>query len=169
MKKLLSLIMAMAMTISFVACQSTDDTAEAKVWDSSELETMLQTVADTTEYSSEEYKEFVELNCQAYELPAEMEEYNLGSTELVYSRAVMFEPMMSSQAFSLAMFTTETAQEATTLAETLPTTVNPAKWVCVSVEEDDIIAVANGNLVFLVMAEDAQNFVDAFDAMVNEG
>ncbi len=168
MKKLLVLILTLALTVGLVACSSEGSSAEEKTWDSAQLETYLDTVLTSAAYSDDGYKEMVASGTQAMEITDDMKEYHLGSADYTYERAVIREPMMSSQAFSALMITTATPEEATALAAELETTVDPNKWVCVGVDPSDVKTATNGNLVFLIMANESQIFIDSFNAMVAE-
>ncbi len=196
MKKLFALIAVLAMTFSFVACSNTEPSSSEtpseseasvseeeseseseseseeevaeKTWDKDELENILDDIVASTEFADADYQGMVVDSTSAVEITEDMEEYHMGSTEYTFERAVVREPMMSSQAFSLMLINTATAEDAQAIADEIGGTVDPMKWVCVCVEEDDVKVATKDNLVFVVMAQDSQNFIDAFDAVTSE-
>ncbi len=182
MKKIITLLAVFALVFSLAACSNTQDessqgtasqsqTSEedvAKTWDKNDLETILDDIVAGTEFADTDYQGMVTDATSAVEVTEDMEEYHMGSTDYTFERAVVREPMMSSQAFSLMLISTATEQEAQDIADKIGDTVDPMKWVCVCVEEDDVKVATKDNLVFVVMAQDSQNFIDAFDALVNE-
>ncbi len=180
MKKILMITMILMLAVGFTACasgapessqsESTQESSEvsAKIWDESELETILDDVVANTELSSDDYKGMITDGTQTAEITEDMEEYHMGSTDYTFTRAIIREPMMSSQAFSLMLIATETEEEAKALSEEIGGTVDPKKWVCVWVEDEDVKVTTSGNLVLVVMAEESESFIAGFESVVNE-
>lgn len=88
----------------------------------------------------------------------------LDSTDSI-REAVASEPMISSQAYSLVLVRTNSAEDAATVAAEMKAGINPAKWICV--EADDLQVVACGDVVLLIMVSSqlsvtSQDIVDAF-------
>lgn len=67
--------------------------------------------------------------------------------ELEY--AVVSEPMMSSQAFSMIIAKVKSGVNASKVAETMKNNIDTRKWICVSAEQ--LYATNSGDVVFLVM------------------
>lgn len=83
------------------------------------------------------------------------------------SEAVVSEPAISSQAYSLVLVRVKDAADAKAVAEEMAAGVNPAKWICV--EADDLRTAACGDVVLLIMVSStlsitADEIVNAFEA-----
>ncbi len=86
--------------------------------------------------------------------------------------AVVSEPMIGAQAYSLVVARVAPGQDANAVANEMKAGINPRKWVCV--EADDVKVTAVGDLICFCMistdfAEDftAQDAMDAFKSVVN--
>ena len=91
------------------------------------------------------------------EVTEENIEYYLGSADIEYEEALASEPMMSSIAHSVVLVR---VKEGTDIEETktkIKENVDPRKWLCVGVEEEDVIVKNKGNLIILIMVEDENN------------
>ncbi len=164
MKKLSIMLATLLLAFSLVSCA--EAATEEQVFDAANLEEYVNSIVTNVELSNADYKAMVEQSCQTMEITDDMKEYHLGSADYEYTRAVIHEPMMTSQAFAIAMIATETPEQAQTMAEELLTTVNPVKWVCVGVEEENIKTAVKGNLVFLIMGDEPDAFTTAFNENV---
>ena len=79
--------------------------------------------------------------------------------------AAVYESMIGSLAFSIAMVRTNNAADAKAVAEEMKAGIDPCKWVCVGA--DDLKVAGYGDVVMLVMVDTgldmtAQSYVDAF-------
>ena len=76
--------------------------------------------------------------------------------------AVVSEPLMSSQAYSLVLVKVKNGINADEVAETMNKQINERKWLCVTAEK--IYSVASGDVVCLVMtnAETAKPVFESF-------
>ena len=66
--------------------------------------------------------------------------------------AVVSEPMMSSQAYSLVIAKVKDGVNANEIAKLMSENVNTRKWICVSAEK--VYATSSGNIAMLVMADE---------------
>lgn len=66
--------------------------------------------------------------------------------------AVVSEPMMSSQAYSLVIVKVKDGVNANEIAKLMSENVNTRKWICVSAEK--VYATSSGNIAMLVMADE---------------
>lgn len=83
---------------------------------------------------------------------ADMVQYVTGlenGNDLEY--AVVSEPMMSSQAYSLVLVKVKNGVNADNVAKTMNENINIRKWICVSAEK--VYATTSGDVVCLVMAK----------------
>ena len=83
------------------------------------------------------------------------------------SEAVVSEPAISSQAYSLVLVRLKDAADAKAVAEEMAAGVNPAQWICV--EADDLRTAACGDVVLLIMVSStlsitSDEIVNAFEA-----
>ena len=87
----------------------------------------------------------------------------------VLTDAAVYEPMMSSVAFSLVTVRVAPDGDAKAVAESMKSGIDPRKWICV--EADDLLVAGYGDVVMLIMVSStsemtAQSFVDAFQTVV---
>lgn len=92
-------------------------------------------------------------------------QYYLGTTDIAYKKALASEPMMSSVAHSVVLVQVEEGADIASIKKKIKENVDGRKWICVGVEDENILVDNVGNYIMLVMDEDAQSFMDAFLAM----
>jgi len=171
MKKLIALLLALVMvTAVFAGCnkENTEDeggAAAAKTPIADNMETVVNTIieknpvefmgglmpvdlADTTEDGVWAIKSYTGL--QSAE----------GLTDIA-----VYEPMMSSMAFSMVLVRVDDAANAKTVAQEMNDNIDTRKWGCV--EADELIVVGYCDVIMLIMLDSdlgltAQSFVDAF-------
>lgn len=78
-------------------------------------------------------------------------EYYLGTSDIDYVEAVASEPSMSSIAHSVVLLRVENSAQAQKVKQKIKENVNPRKWVCVWVEDENVKVESRGNLVVLIM------------------
>ncbi len=89
--------------------------------------------------------------------------YFIGAEGLNIVEAYACEPMMSSVAHSVCLVKLAEGSDIEAAKTAIRENVNPAKWICVSVEPENIRVESIGNLVLLVMDNDnCQQIADAF-------
>ena len=89
--------------------------------------------------------------------------YYLGDVTFKYKEALASEPIMSSIAHSVVLVRLEDAKDADKAMKEIKEKVNPRKWVCVEVAEENVLVVNRGNIVMLVMDDElAQTIKDNF-------
>ena len=183
MKKLIAMLLALAIVCSLAACggtktePTTEPTTEATSEPTAEsTETAAANLSGTMEelvnsVITEQPVEFmggvmpVDLTDTSEDgLWAIKNATGLDSAEMISDVAV-FEPMMGSLAFSLVMVRVAEGQDAKGVAESMKQGIDPRKWICV--EADDLKVAGFGDTVMLIMVSStgsltSQNFVDAF-------
>ena len=93
-------------------------------------------------------------------------EYYLGTKDIEYEEALASEPGVGSIAHSVVLVRTKKNADIEAIKDKIVASVDPRKWVCVGVENDDIIVEYEGNLIILIMVEDEEireKIEDAFD------
>ena len=81
-------------------------------------------------------------------------EYYIGTTDIEYEEIYASEPMMSSIAHSVVLVRVKDGADIEETKDKIKNNVDPRKWLCVGVEEDDVIVKNKGNLIILIMVED---------------
>lgn len=100
------------------------------------------------------------------EVTSENVEYYLGSKDIEFEEALASEPGIGSIAHSVVLVRTKDNADIEAIKDTIEDTINPRKWICVGVEEDDVIVESKGNLIILIMIEDEttrEKIEDAFE------
>lgn len=85
------------------------------------------------------------------EVTADNIEYYLGTSDIDYSEALASEPLMSSIAHSVVLVRLNNKKDAKDVKEEILNNINPAKWICVEVDKQNVKVANKGNLVVLVM------------------
>lgn len=167
MKRIMILLLAFVLAASFVACKAgganTNPTENPgnTILDG-DLEDILAEIYNRAEVK-ETSKEFMETGLQTVEITSENCEYHLGKADLEYKEAIASEPMISASAYSLCLVRAKEGTDIEKLKADIKENVNPYKWVCVGVQEENIIVDNIGDVVILIMSDyDAQALHDAF-------
>ena len=159
MKKFIVTLLVSLLVLSSFGCgKKSTGTIEGS------LSTIMDEIIDTVDVD-DETKEYVLDRLNKAEVPDDQKEYFFGTTDIEYEEAFSAEPLINAQAFSLVLVKAKDADAANKLKESLLTTVNPNKWICVSVDESQVKTSAVGNIVLLVMAENADKYISAFEAL----
>ncbi len=85
------------------------------------------------------------------QVDAENVEYYLGTSDIKFEEAIASEPMMSSIAHSVVLVRVADGEDPQIVATKIKENVDPAKWICVQVESQNVKVEVNGNLVALIM------------------
>lgn len=93
---------------------------------------------------------------QNIELTEENIEGFIGTADIKYKSALASEPGIGSIAHSVVLIRANSEKDVADIKEKIKENVNPRKWVCVGVEEEDIIIKNKGDLVILILIEDEQ-------------
>lgn len=164
MKKCLSLLLVVLLACGLAACSSQSQ-PEANI--EGDLSEIMEKLIATVEVD-DETREYI-LGRLAYtQLNEENSEYYLGKADYSYLEGYAAEPMVNAQAFSLVLLRGENADQAKTLAEQVKETANPQKWICVGVDPSDVQTASVGDLALLVMADNSENYIAAFEALAGQ-
>lgn len=88
------------------------------------------------------------------EINEENIEYYLGAKDIEYEEALASESGVGSIAHSVVLVRTKENADVEAIKDKIEDSVDPRKWICVGVEEDDVIVESKGNLIILIMVED---------------
>ena len=81
-------------------------------------------------------------------------EYYLGTSDISYKEALASEPAIGSIAHSVVLVRVADDASVEDVKTKIKENVNPRKWICVGVEEEDVIVKNRGNLIILILEED---------------
>jgi len=81
-------------------------------------------------------------------------EYYIGTKDIEYEEIYASEPMMSSIAYSVVLVRMKDGADFEEAKTKIKENVNPRKWLCVEVPEEDVIVKSKGDLIILIMVED---------------
>ena len=170
MKKIVTMLLALAMMFSFAACGGT--TAEPATEATEPALSLEGTMEElVNQVIAEQPVEFmggimpVDLTDTSEDGLWAIKNYTgLDSADQISDVAV-YEPMMGSIAFSLVMVRVNEGEDPALVAEAMKSGIDPRKWICV--EADDLKVAGFGDVVMLIMVGSdtgmtAQSFVDAF-------
>lgn len=89
------------------------------------------------------------------ELNEENIEGFVGTSDIEYKEAIASESMVGSIAHSVVLLRTKDGADVEDVKKKIKDNVNPRKWICVGVEPDDVIVKSKGDLVVLILIENA--------------
>ena len=190
MKKLIAMLLALAMVFGMVACGANETV---------ETEPATEVVTEATEEVTEEVTEeevvedefvveltametllnsIVEINPVEFmgmSMPVDLADVDavkyftgLDTAESVKEAAV-FEPMMGSLAFSMVAVQVAEGADAEAVAEAMKAGVDTRKWICV--EANELLTATANDVALLIMLDSntgltAQSFIDAFQSVI---
>ena len=91
---------------------------------------------------------------ETIEVTKENQEYYLGNVSFNYQEALASEPVMSSIAHSVVLIRLKDTKNIENIKKEIKEKVDPNKWICVGVEDKNVIVVSKGNLILLVMDDE---------------
>ena len=190
MKKLIAMLLALAMVFAMTACGATEN-KETEPAAEVTTEATEEVTEEVTEEIAEDEEPVMELSAmetllnQIVEInpvefmgmaaPVDLTDadalfYYTGliSAESVKEAAV-YEPMIGSIAFSMVAVQVAEGADAEAVAEAMKNGIDTRKWVCV--EANDLMVATSGDIALLVMVDSnngltAQSFVDAFNTVI---
>lgn len=162
MKKMIALVLVMALSLTLAACggKTADKTPLAgtmeenvvKVMEASPVEFMVGPMPVDLTDTSEDGKWALS--------------YFTGLQDAAKITDVcVYEPMMGSQAFSLVMVRVAEGADSKAVAQEMKDNIDPRKWICVGA--DEVMAAGYADTVMLIMVDSqmglsAQSYIDAF-------
>lgn len=78
----------------------------------------------------------------------------LGTSDIEYESALASESMTGSIAHSVVLVRTKDNANVEEIKTKIKEKVNPRKWVCVGVDEKDVVVESKGDLIVLILVED---------------
>jgi hypothetical protein len=179
MRKIIALLIIFTVVFSFSACAKDNPagpgtSAEPSAEPSHEsnegilegsLESILQVIYDTADIS-DDFKNYLKDGVETQEITAQNIEYHLGKKGIEFKEAIASEPMIQPSAYSLCLIRVKEGADVEKIKQEIKDNVNPQKWVCVGVDEKNVIVDSIGDVIFLVMSDQvAKSMHDAFQAL----
>lgn len=84
-------------------------------------------------------------------------EYYLGTSDIEYEEALASESGIGSIAHSVVLVRTKKNANVESIKTKIKESINPNKWICVGVDEKDVIVENKGDLIILILVEDSNN------------
>lgn len=88
---------------------------------------------------------------ETIEVTSANQEYYLGSSNFSYKEALASEPVMSSIAHSVVLVRVNETKDIEKIKAEIKENIDPYKWVCVGVEDKNVIVESNKDLIILIM------------------
>ncbi len=170
MKKILAILLAAIMVLSFAACSSTEEGGN----DSSAVKVEGTALEIIEKIYAEKPVELALMSMAFADLDETMIPSFTGLSDgSKLADGAVSEPMMGSQAYSLVVVKVNDGEDANAVAQEMLNGINPAKWICV--QADDVVTAAYGDTVmlFMIFSElgnemglDSDAMVSAFNTVV---
>ncbi len=87
-------------------------------------------------------------------------EYYLGTSDIDFAEAVVSEPMMSSIAHSIVLVRLNDGANTEETMQKIKENVNPRKWICVGVEDENVRVLNRGNVILLIMTDNNTDIIE---------
>ena len=97
------------------------------------------------------------------EITAENAEWFLGATDIPYVRALASEALISAVPHSVVAIQVEEGADIAAIEKKVKESANPRKWVCV--EPQGVEVSHKGNIILLVMSDQAKDIIANFNAI----
>lgn len=150
LKKISTLLIVFILTLTIVGCSSKN--IEGKLED-----IMTKVYSDIKDDEKP-------MGLTNIEVTDENVEYYLGTSDIEYEEALASESMVGSIAHSVVLVRVKDGANIETIKTKIKENINPRKWICVGVEEDDVIVKSKGNLIILIMTEsNSEKLENGFD------
>lgn len=174
MKKMITMLLALAMMFSFAACGGAATAKPTTAPTTAPTEASKPALEGTLEEILNKVIEQKPVEFMGAVMPVDLADPDavkymtgLDSTDGV-AEAAVFEPMMGSIAFSMVMVRVTSADQAETVADAMNNGIDTRKWICV--EADDLMTATYGDIAMLIMVDstngmEAQSFIDAFQTV----
>ena len=87
-------------------------------------------------------------------------EYYLGTSDIEYEEALASESQVGSIAHSVVLVRVKDNADIESIKTKIKENVNPRKWICVGVEEDEVVVKNKGNLIILIMSQNNREKIE---------
>lgn len=163
-KKLTALLLALTLLFACVACGSGNSTTDSGKTISGTLPEIIDRLYDTVDVDDEQ-RDFLKNSVGTVEIPKDQSAYYFGVENLDFEEAAASEPFINAIAFSVCLMRVKDGTDIDELKAEIRRSANPAKWICVDVNPNDVRVESVGDLVLLIMADDSEKYSEAFYAL----
>lgn len=91
------------------------------------------------------------------EVTEENVEYYLGSKEIEFKEALATESMTGSIAYSVILVRTEEGADVEKVKKQIKDNIDPRKWICVGVDDEDVVIENKGDLIIVIVVDDSDH------------
>jgi len=91
--------------------------------------------------------------------------YMLGTAEVKFEEGFTSEPMINVNPHSIVLVRLADGADVEAAKKLIKENVDPRKWICVGVEESDVVVDNIGNIIILIMDKNSAAYHDAFKAL----
>lgn len=160
MKKLLTLILALALIFTVTACSSAgaggdssgaDKTSNGNLEDS--LDDILAMIYETAELD-DDFRTYTVEKLLKKEITAETCDNYFG-TSIEFESGLASEPMMQPNAYLLNLIKVKDGADIEKIKADIKENADPMRWICVGVDPSNVYVENVGDVVMLVMSDDA--------------
>ena len=96
------------------------------------------------------------------EITAENAAYYVGTDDVAFTEGTASEPLINAIAYSVCVLRLADAEDSADVQAKIKQNADPRKWICVGVEDSDVIVDGAGDVVILIMAEGSKTIHEAF-------
>lgn len=139
MKKLLLGLLTCALIVGLSACSSAPKNVEGT------LDEIMDKVYDGIK------EEELPAMIMRTELSSENAQWYIGTTEIDYEEGLASESGIGSIPHSVVLLRMKDGADVEAAKEKIKSSIDPRKWICVGVEEDEVIVESIGNLILVVL------------------
>lgn len=160
MKKILIVLFVFTLILSVTGCSDSPSGGGGGLTEN--LETVLQKIYENGNISKD-FKEYMLPGLYTTVITEDNMEYYLGKGGLDIKEAIASEHEMDTSAYSLCLVRVNKDADIEKIKKTIQDSVDPMKWICVGVEEENVLVDSIGDVIILVMSNsDAQTLLEAF-------
>lgn len=164
MKKSLILLLVLTLVVSFAGCsksESNSNNNETKNLEG-DLKDILKEIYDTADLTAD-FKQFTLEGLQTIDINADNTEYHLGKKGLEFQEAIASSPLINVNPYELDLVRVKEGADIEKIKTEIRENVNPAKWICVGVDPENVIVDSIGDIIIVILSEDnATALHDAF-------
>lgn len=166
MQKLMVVLLVVVLALGVAGC-SKDNNPDPNPGPGGKLEgdlaELIEEIYETAELS-QNFKDWILGGGVATtEITSENMEWFLGKSDYEFVEAYASEPLISASAYSLILVRVKPGTDIAAMKQEIRQSVDPRKWVCVGVEEQNILVDHVGDVIILIMSNfDGPALLDAF-------
>lgn len=147
------MVICMTMALSLSACSQVPEIGGT-------LEEIMQKIYDGAEVTNQYFVYNTVVN-------EENRKGYLGTDDVSFLEGIASEPMISTLPHSIVLIRVENGSNIEAAKKLIKDNADPRKWICVGVDEENVVVDNIGNLIVLIMSNDSAAFHASFKALAN--